>query len=86
MDQGDMIDETIKQVMHKLHQTIVTSDRDTFDPDRGTSALLNKPMTTPSITVNPRQDRATTLQFPKTPSLQPASSDLGNHMACSKIK
>ena len=60
-----MIDETIKQVMHTLHQTIVTSDIDNFDPDRATSAIPNKPITTPSL-VNPIQDGTTAPQFPKT--------------------
>ena len=80
-----MIDETIKEVTCKLHQTIMTSDIDNFDPDRATSAIPNKPITTPSITVNAGQDRTTTLQFPKTPNLQPTSADLGNHIACNKI-
>ena len=84
-DQGDMIVKTIKQVRHKLHQTIVTSDIDNFDLNRATSAIPNKPITTPSIAVNNRQDRATTLHFPKTPSLQPTSSDQGNHIACNMI-
>ena len=84
-DQGDMIDKTIKQVMHKLHQTILTLDIDNFNPDRATCALPNKPMTMSSININPRQARATTLQFSKTPRLQLASSDKGNHIACNKI-
>ena len=37
-DQGYMIDETIKQVMHILHQTILTCDIGTFHPERATSA------------------------------------------------
>ena len=55
---GNMLDETIKQVTHKLHQTTVTSDIDNFNLDR-TSAILNKPITTPSL-INPGQDRMTT--------------------------
>ena len=52
-DQGDMLDKTIKQVTHKLHETILTLDIGTFYPDRVRSAHPNKPMTTPSVTVNP---------------------------------
>ena len=81
--QGDMIDKTIKQVIHKLHQISVTSDIDNFGPDR-TSAIQNKPITNPSL-VNPRQDGTTTPQFHKTPNLQPTSLDQGNHMAYIKI-
>ena len=47
-----MIDETIKQVTHKLYQTILTPDIDGFYPDKATSAPTNNPMTTPSITIN----------------------------------
>ena len=76
-DQCDIIDDTIKQVTHKLHQTIVTSNIDNIDLDRATSTIPNKPITTPCL-FNPREDGTTTPQFPKTPDLQPTSSDLGN--------
>ena len=61
--------------MHKLHQTIVISDIANVNPDKATSAIPNKPITTPSITVNPRKDRTATLQYPKIPNLQPANSN-----------
>ena len=44
----DMIDETIQQVTCKLHQTIMTSDIDNFEPDRTTGEILNKSITTPA--------------------------------------
>ena len=78
-----MIDETIKQVTHKLHQTIMTSDIDNFDPDRTTGEIPNKSMTTPS-SVNPRQNSNTTHQFHKTPNLQSISSEQGNHIVHKK--
>ena len=51
--------------MHKLQQTIVTSDIDNFDQDRETSAIPNKPITNPNIAFNPRQDRTGNPQFLK---------------------
>ena len=80
-----MIDKTIKQVMHKLHQTIMKPDIINFDPDRTAGAIPNKPITNPSL-VNTRQDETRTPQFHETLNLQPASFDQGNHITYNKIK
>ena len=82
--QGDLIDETIKQVMHKLHQTIVTTDIDNFNLDRARCAIPNKPITIPSL-VNLEQDRIMTPQFHKMPNLQPTSLDQGTHITYNKL-
>ena len=71
-DQGDMIDKTIKDVTHKLHQTILTSDIGTSNPERTASASTSKSINMPSVTDiwtpaktdNPRQDSTTALQLP----------------------
>ena len=88
-----MIDETIKHVTHKLHQTILTSDtvpsiqQDTTSA--GTSKSINTPsitdIWTPAITDNPRQDSTTAFQLPRNTSLHPTNTDPDKNATCIKV-
>ena len=49
MDQGDMIDDTIKHVTHKLHQAILTTDIGTTNSGRTPNAGNTKTMNTPNV-------------------------------------
>ena len=48
-DKDDIIDEIIKHGTHKLHQTILTSDTGTINPERTGSAGTSKSIIMPSI-------------------------------------
>ena len=78
-----MIYETL-QVMHKVHQTIITSDIDNFDSDRKTSAIPNKPITTPQIS-QPQTEWNYNLPIPQNTKLKPKSSDQVNLTGYNKI-
>ena len=78
-----MIDETIKHVTHKLHQTILTSDIGTINPERTASTGTSKSITMPSvtdiwtpvITNNPRQDSTTAFQLHRNTGLCSTNTD-----------
>ena len=92
-DQGDMIDEIIKHVTHKLHQTILTSDIGTINPERTTGTANTKSISTlnitdiwtPAMTGNPRQYSTTAFQLPRNTSLHPTNTDSNKNVAHIKV-
>ena len=92
-DQGDLIEETIKHMAHKLHQTILTSDISTNNSERTTSVgntkIINTPnvidIQTPAITDNLIQDKTTAFQLPRNASLHPTYADSNKNATCVKV-
>ena len=78
--QGDMVDETIKDVTHKLHQTSLTSDMGTTNSVRTPSACSTKTINTPNVddirtqTIpdTPLKDSTTDFQLSRNVSLIPS--------------
>ena len=79
MDQGDMIDETIKQVTYKLYQTILTPDVGTVNPECAPNTATSKASIIMKVSDNlaldiidiTKQDSTTACQLPKHSNLHP---------------
>ena len=88
-----MIDETIKHVTHKLHQTILTSDIGTNNSERttstGNSKSINTPeildIQTPAITDNPLLDSIPAFQLSRNASIRPTNADTNRSAAHIKV-
>ena len=82
-DQGDVIDETIKCVTHKLNQTILTPDigiiNSEMTPHAGNTKTMNTPnvddIRTKTIADNPLHNSTTDFQLPRNVSLHPTNTD-----------
>ena len=83
MGQCDIIDGTIKQVTHKLYQTILTPDVGTINSECALNTATSKAsiMTrvsnswTLNVTNITKQDSTTACQLPKHSSLHPPSTN-----------
>ena len=92
-DQGDMIEEFIKQVTHKLYQTILTPDVGTSNSACATNSGTSKASITtrvsnsltPKVTNNTSKDSSTACQVPKHSSLDPLNTNPYKNAACTEI-
>ena len=88
-----MIDETIKQVTHKLYQTILMPDIGTINSECAPNTATSKASITtrvsdswtPDVTNNTKQDSTTACQLPKHSSLNPPNTNRYKNTACTKI-
>ena len=91
-DQGDMIDETIKYVMHKLNKTILTPDTSITNSEMTprTGNIKNKKPNVDDIGANtvadkPLKDSTIDFQLLKNVSLHPTNTDSNINATCIKV-
>ena len=90
-DKGDMIEEIIKQVTHKLYETILTSNLNTYNtacaPNTRTSkaSITTRVNDTLTPTDNTYQDSSIACQLPKHASLDSPNTDPYQNVTHTKI-